>query len=123
VSKELKPYNVRTLNVLLGAFDTGFGTSRLLTETPFPDDYRGSMTEQIVFALEKGTFKLDGDHLKGTQAIYEMAVGEGFGEGKEWETLLPLGRDMWVLLERVKAKNEHMMETFEEVCNNVYVEE
>lgn len=123
MSKELQPFNVRTLNVYLGAFNTGFGASRLLTKTPFPEDYHGSTTEQIVFALEKGTFKLDGDHLKAAQVLYEMAVGEGVGEGKEWEKVIPLGRDMWAMLERVKTQNEHMMETFKEVCNNVYVED
>lgn len=123
MSKELKPYNVRTLNVLLGAFDTGFGGSRLLTKTPFPDSYRGSMTETIVHALEKGAYKLDGDHLKAAQVILDMVVGEGIGEGKEWETVMPLGRDMWASLEQVKERNEHMMETFREVCNNVYVED
>lgn len=123
MSKELKPYNVRTLNVLLGAFDTGFGGSRLLTKTPFPDDYRGSMTETIVHALEKGAYKLDGDHLKAAQVILDMVVGEGIGEGKEWETVMPLGRDMWASLEEVKEKNEHMLETFREACNNVYVED
>lgn len=122
MSKELAPYNIRTLTVQLGAFDTGFAGKALVTKTPFPKDYHGSMTEKVLGSLHEGTIKLDGDHVKGCQAIYEMVMGEGVGEGKEHETVMILGRDMWALMERVVNQNKHMMETFEGICNHVYVD-
>jgi hypothetical protein len=123
MSKELAPYNIRTLTVQLGAFDTGFAGKALTTKTPFPEDYHGSMVELVLNSLQHGSFKLDGDHQKGCQAIYEMVMGEGVGEGKEQEEVIILGRDMWALMENVMEKNKHMMDTFEGVCNNVYVDE
>lgn len=123
MSKELAPYHIRTLTVQLGAFNTGFAGSALVTKTPFPEDYQGSMTEKVLNSLSNGALKLDGDHRKAAQAIYEMVVGEGLGEGKEEEKVMILGRDMWRCMDGVMKQNSRMMDTFEDVCNNVYVAE
>lgn len=120
MGKELSTFNIRTLTVQLGGFDTSFASSVTATKTPLPEDYRGTMTETIVNSLQGAVFKLDGDHVKATQVLYEMIMGEGFGAGKEDERVIPLGRDMWETVKRVDNNWKHMMEVFGDVCNNVY---
>ena len=122
MSRELAPFNVRTLNVLLGAFNTNFTVGLAVTKTPFPEDYKGSMAEKVIGSLDGGNFKPDGDHQKAARVLYEMVVGEGFGEVKEEETVMVLGRDMWTSMEEVFSRTKHMMDTFGDVCNNVYIE-
>lgn len=122
MTRELTPFNIRTLNVHLGAFDTKFAASITITKTPFPDDYRGSITEKVLASLTEG-FSPDGDHRKATRAIYEMVMGEGQGEGKEKQAVIILGRDMWRRMQDVLDKTKHMMDApFDEMCNNVYLD-
>lgn len=122
MTKELIPFNVRTLTVELGMFDTNFTADLKVTETPFPEDYRGSMTEKVTTSLQGTNFNPDGDHRKASKVIYEMVTGEGFGAGKENETVMILGRNMWACMEGVVAKTKHMMDTFGDICNNVYLD-
>lgn len=123
MGKELAPFNIRTLTAQLGGFDTNFVSAVTSTKTPYPDDYAGSVTEAIATGLLNSTFKIDGDHIKAARVLYEMVVGEGFGKGKEGERVIVLGRDMWKSVEEVDGNWKHMMGTFGEVCNNVYLEE
>lgn len=120
MTKELVPYNVRTLNVHLGGFDTNFSAGLTITKTPFPDDYRGSMTEKVLTNVNN--YQPDGDHRKATQILYEMVMGEGRGHGKERETVMVLGRDMWRSQQDIFGRTKHMMDTFDEMCNSVHLE-
>lgn len=90
---------------------------------PFPDDYKGSVTEKTATSLQGSNFKPDGDHRKASKIIYEMAVGEGVGEGKENERVIFLGRDMTASMDNVFEGLKHTMETFRDVSNNVYRDE
>lgn len=121
IGQELTPFNIRTLTVHLGAFDTNFVNSGVKSAVPLPDDYRGSVLEQNLGGLTPGAFKPDGDHRKAAQAIYDVVVGEGVGEGKEAETAMPLGRDMAALMRKIMDDHEHRMEVFGDICNNVYL--
>lgn len=123
LGKELANFNIRTLTVQLGAFATSFASAVTTAKTPMPEDYRGTMADTILSSMGSGTFKLDGDHVKATQVLYEMVTGEGFGAGKEDERVMVLGRDMWPMVEGVDRKWKHMMEVFKDVAHNVYVED
>lgn len=91
------------------------------TATPDPD-YRGSMAERITEMLRGGSFAPDGDADKAVRAVFDVVVGQGVGEGREAETVLPLGRDLAVRVKEVAEKWQHTMEVFGEICNNVYIE-
>lgn len=122
MSKEIAPFNIRALTVYLGGFDTNFTNSVTASKTPIPEDYKGSMTEMVTTSVQGSNYVPDGDHIKASRVLYEMVLGEGFGAGKESETVIFLGRDMWKSVERADEKWKHDLETFKEVCNNVYIE-
>ncbi|PWI72650.1 hypothetical protein PCL_09665 [Purpureocillium lilacinum] len=122
MAKELAPFNIRSLTVQLGGFDTNFTRALTRTAEPFPDDYAGSMVEKVLGSIEGANFQPDGDHRKAARAIYEVIVGEGVGRGKEAERVLPLGRDMGKMMDRVADATKHSMDTFRDVCDNVYLE-
>lgn len=122
LAKEVAPFNIRTLTVHLGGFDTNFTYALRVSKTPLPDDYHDTLTEKTINSLQGSNFKPDGDHLKAARAIYELAVGEGVGKGKENESVIFLGRDMSRSLDDVLAKMNHQMETFRGIADNVYLE-
>ncbi|KAL4900330.1 hypothetical protein BDW74DRAFT_188342 [Aspergillus multicolor] len=47
LAKEVAPFNIRTLNVILGTFDTNMPNSVVRGKTPLPEDYQGTFTEQV----------------------------------------------------------------------------
>jgi NAD(P)-dependent dehydrogenase (short-subunit alcohol dehydrogenase family) len=120
MARELAPFNIRILTVQLGAFDTSFVNDLAVTKTPYPDDYKGSVTQKVIDSLND--FHPDGDHKKAIQVIYDFAVGEGVGKGREQERVLVLGRDMWTSWEDATKQMLHASEISKEVCNNVYIE-
>ncbi|KAF4463620.1 hypothetical protein FALBO_9552, partial [Fusarium albosuccineum] len=122
LSREVAPFNIRTLTIQLGAFDTNFTSELRLSSAPLPHDYVGGIGEKVVQSLQGSNFKPDGDHRKASKVIYELAVGEGRGEGKEDERVVPLGRDMFLLMDNVSMNMQHQIETFREIGNNVYLE-
>jgi hypothetical protein len=96
-----------------------------LSSVPFPDDYVGGITDKTARGLlvsKGGDYKPDGDHRKAARVIFEMAVGQGVGKGKEHEKVMALGRDMCLLMDRVVADINHQIETFREIGSNVYIE-
>ncbi|KAI8712543.1 hypothetical protein NCS52_01352700 [Fusarium sp. LHS14.1] len=120
--REVAPFNIRTLTVQLGGFDTNFTNALRLSSVPFPQDYLGGRTDQVAHSLLGSNYKADGDHRKASQAIYEVAMGEGRGEGKEGERVMPLGRDMLLLMDNVFKDMQHQIETFRDIGNNVYID-
>lgn len=94
-----------------------------LGKTPLPEDYKGTVTEQVQDLLMTGKLKLDGDKDKAMQALYQVVVGEGVGEGLEAERLLPLGSDMTPRLKGMQDFLGHALEVFEGVTNNVNIDE
>lgn len=122
LAREMAPFNVRTLNVFLGAFDTNFTTGLAIASTPFPEDYHNHPTQKVLDTLAGENFTPDGDHRKAAKVLFEMILGQGVGAGKEKETQMILGRDMWKSIEDVDQKTRHMMDTFQDACNTVYLE-
>ncbi|KAI8652518.1 hypothetical protein NCS57_01316000 [Fusarium keratoplasticum] len=122
LAREVAPFNIRTLTVQLGGFDTNFTNALRLSSVPFPQDYIGGRTDQVAHSLLGSKYKADGDHRKASQVIYEVVMGEGRGEGKEDERVMPLGRDMLLLMDNVFKDMHHQIETFREIGNSVYVD-
>ena len=122
MGKETAPFNIRTLNVVLGGFNTNFTKAASIARTEPPADYQGSQLRTNLSGLKSG-YKPEGDPAKAAQAIYEMIAGEGVGEGKEAETVLYLGRDIWRVMNIVTGATSHALEASRDVCNNVYLDE
>lgn len=122
MSKELSQFNIRCLTLLLGGFDTNFSHTIQGTEQPWPGDYDDSMASKVVNAVKGFNLKPPGDHRKAVQVIYDMIIGQGVGQGNEGERVLPLGLDMEPVMDRVVASTKHSIDTFRDVCTNVYVD-
>lgn len=86
------------------------------------DDYKDTLVEKTLKVMASGQFIGDGDPAKAAKAIYETVVGEGVGEGKESELLLPLGRDMEARVKLGRDRLDHCWEAFGDVAMNVYNE-
>lgn len=122
LAKEVAPFNIRTLTVILGTFNTNMPNSVVLGKTPLPEDYKGTFTEQVQRLLVNGKVKFNGDKDKAMQAVFQVVVGEGVGEGHQSEKLLPLGSDMTSRLKGVQDYLGHALDVFGSVTNNVDVD-
>ncbi|OAG11207.1 NAD(P)-binding protein [Paraphaeosphaeria sporulosa] len=122
LAKEVAPWNIRTLTVVAGTFNTNMPNAVVLGETPLPDDFKGTFAEQVQQLLVAGKVKPNGDKDKAMKAVYEVVVGEGVGEGKEAEKLLPLGSDITPRLKGLQDNAGHVIEVFGSVTNGVDVE-
>ncbi|KAL6235701.1 hypothetical protein BDW75DRAFT_208795 [Aspergillus navahoensis] len=119
LAKEVAPFNIRTLTVVLGTFNTNMLNSVVLGKTSLPDDYKGTFTEQVQGLLVSGKIKPNGDKDKAMQAVYQVVVGEGVGKGHQAEKLLPLGSDMTPRLKGVQDYLGHALAVLGAVTNNV----
>ncbi|KAF2202638.1 putative short-chain oxidoreductase [Delitschia confertaspora ATCC 74209] len=114
LAKEVAPFNIRALTVVLGTFNTNMGNASVFTKTPLPEDYKGSVADQMIQFLQSGKFTalINGDKDKAMKAVYEVVVGEGSGAGKEAERFLPLGSDMIPRIKGVQEYLSHGLEVF-----------
>ena len=122
LAKEVAPFNVRVLTVSLGMFNTNMLNVIATSENPLPDDYKGSVADQLTQQLASGNLSPDGDKDKAMKAVYEVVMGEGVGKGHESERFLPLGRDLAARIQLIQDQLAHSMEVFGDVCNNVYID-
>lgn len=122
MAKEVAEFNIRTLTIFLGGFDTLMPTKIVAGKEPLPDDYKGTVVANMVDFMSNGKFVADGDPVKAAKAIYEVVVGEGVGAGKEVEMFLPLGRDMEYRVKLVRDRMDHCWDVFGDVAKNVYLE-
>lgn len=124
LAQEVAPYNIRTLTVILGAFNTDMPKASVGGEKPLPQGYEGSASELMLQFLS-GTAKVSGlaftmgDKDKAMKAVYEVVVGEGVGAGREAEPLLPLGFDMVARFKDAQESFGHAVEVFGDVATNV----
>lgn len=98
------------------------GNAAGLGKNPLPDDYKGSVAEQMIQFISSGKLVPNGDKDKAMKAVYEVVVGEGAGFGREAERFLPLGSDMTA---RVKTLQEYLaqgLEVFGNVTENVQID-
>ncbi|KAL4788452.1 putative short-chain oxidoreductase [Aspergillus varians] len=122
LAKEVAPFNIRTLTVILGTFNTNMPNSVVLGKTPLPEDYKGTFTEQVQGLLLSGEIKPNGDKDKAMRTLYQVVTGEGVGEGHKTEKLLALGSDMTPRLKGVQDYLGHALDIFGPVTNNVDVD-
>ncbi|CAI7587648.1 unnamed protein product [Penicillium viridicatum] len=122
LAKEVAPFNIRTLTVVLGTFNTNMFNSVVLGKTPLPEDYKGTITEQVQALLVSGKIKPNGDKDKAMQAVYQVVAGEGVGEGHQTEKLLPMGSDMTPRFKGVQEYISHALDVFGSVTNSVDVD-
>lgn len=108
------------LTVWLGTFNTNIGNASAIAQAPLPDDYKGSVAEQMMNAIKKGKFVGDGDKDKAAKAIYDVAMGEGAGAGHEAERFLPMGRDIIPRVGLVQDQCAHALDVFADIAGNVY---
>lgn len=113
-------FNVRTLTVLLGGFKTGMASAVRAGKEPIADDYKGTLVDKTIQFMASGQFVGDGDPVKAAKAVYEVAIGEGVGKGKESELFLPLGRDMEARVKLSRDRLDHCWRVFGEVAMNVH---
>jgi hypothetical protein len=121
--KEMADFNVRTLLVYLGTFNTPMVDKVNKISNPVDPDYEGTTVMKLMNFLSSGKIVAPGDHLKAVKAIYEVVMGEGVGKGNENEMFLPLGVDMAGRFKESQDRLAHTMEVFGEICNNVNVAE
>lgn len=119
MAKEVAPFNIRTLTVLLGGFRTEMGAKVRVGSVPLADDYKGSVIDKTMQFMHGGHFVGDGDPMKAAKAIYEVVVGEGAGEGRESELLLPLGIEMEARVKLSRDRLDHCWDVFGHVATNV----
>lgn len=118
LAKEVAPYNIRALTVVLGTFNTNMGAAAGFGSFPLPDDYKGSMSETMISYLKSGKVPINGDKDKAMKAVYEVVTGTGAGAGKEAERFLPLGSDMTPRVKGVQEYLGHGLDVFGEAYTN-----
>ena len=123
LAKEVAPFNIRVLTVVLGVFNTNLGGSAVFGKTPLPGDYKGSAAERLMQLVESGTLPIRGDKDKAMEAFYRIVVGEREGEVLEAERLIPLGSDMTARVKGVRDDLDHSLRVFENITNNVSTSE
>jgi len=122
LAKEVAPFNIRALTVVLGTFNTNMGNAAVLGKNPLPDDYGGSVAQQMIQFISSGKIVPNGDKDKAMKAVYEVVVGEGAGAGREAERFLPLGTDMTARVKMVQEYLAHGLDVFADVTNNVNID-
>lgn len=91
----------------------------ILGKSELPEDYKGTFVEQVQQLLLAGKVKPNGDKDKAMKAVYEVVVGEGVGEGKQAEKVLPLGSDITPRFKGLQDNAGHIVEVFGSVADNV----
>lgn len=121
LAREVAEFNVRTLTVYLGGFNTPFSSSLRTGKEPLSGDYDGSAVGKALEFMHGGKYVPDGDTSKGAKAVYDVVMGEGIGAGKEGEPNLPLGRDMEARVKLVRDRLDHCWEVFGDAATNAHV--
>ena len=93
------------------------GAAAIYGSVPLPDDYKGSVSDQMIQFLKSGKVPINGDKDKAMKAVYE-----GVGFGKEAERFLPLGADMYTCVKGVSEQLVRSLEVWGEVTNNVNID-
>ncbi|KAI1498128.1 putative short-chain oxidoreductase [Biscogniauxia marginata] len=119
LAKEVAPFGICTLTVTPGTFNTNMGNTTIIGKNPLPDDYKGSVAEQMMQYMSSGKFQANGDKDKAMKVLYQVIVGEGVGTGREAERLLPLGQDMTIRVKTVQDYLGHALEIFGEATEGV----
>lgn len=121
MANEIAPFNIRTLTVPLGSFRTNMGSQVRTGSVPLAEDYKDSMTDKILHSVNSNMV-LDGDPMKAAKVIYEVIMGEGVGEGRESEQVLPLGIEMERCVKFARDRLDRSWDAFGDIALNVRCE-
>ncbi|KAI0517960.1 hypothetical protein F5B22DRAFT_86029 [Xylaria bambusicola] len=119
LAKEVEPFNIRVITVLLGSFNTNMPNAYMHGKSPVPEAYKGTEAGRFLDILDSGNIVPRGDKDKAMKALYQLVVGEGFGAGKEKETFLPLGIEMLARITKTQEYLAHSKEIFGEITASV----
>lgn len=119
LAKEVAALNIRTLTVHLGSFNTNMPTAAASGSAPLPEDYKDSIADKTIHVMQNGPFVPRGDKDKAVRQIFEVALGQGAGEGHEGEFFLPLGEEMPARIKLVRDRLDHCLAVYGDVCTSV----
>ncbi|OAQ98818.1 hypothetical protein LLEC1_01930 [Akanthomyces lecanii] len=119
LAKEVAEFNIRTLTVHLGSFNTSMPTAAASGGTPLPEDYKNSIADKTINAMQNGPFVPRGDKDKAVHQIFDVAMGQGAGIGHEGEFFLPLGEEMPARIKLVRDRLDHCLAVYGDVCTSV----
>ncbi|KAI1342895.1 NAD(P)-binding protein [Xylariaceae sp. FL0016] len=122
LAKEIAPFNIRALTIVLGIFNTNMANAATLGHIPLPGDYKGSVAEHIMEAIKDGKIVPHDDKDKAMRAVYDLVVGEGAGAGHEAERMLPLGKDMIARVEGVRHQLQQSLDVFGSVTKSLAID-
>ncbi|KAJ6783842.1 hypothetical protein PWT90_11266 [Aphanocladium album] len=119
LAKEVAEFNIRTLTVHLGSFNTNMPTAAAAGTNPLPEDYKGTVADKTIKVMHNGPFVVHGDKDKAVRHIFEVAMGQGAGKGHEGEFFLPLGEEMPARIKLVRDRLDRCLEVYGDVCTSV----
>lgn len=122
LGKEVAPFNIRTLTVILGTFNTNFRSGDSQSKVPVPNAYEGTRTDSVMKAIVSRSLKPNGDKDKAMKAVYDVIVGQGPGERKDSEPLLVLGNDMISRVYIAKSHFQAGLDAFGDLASSVKLE-
>jgi hypothetical protein len=127
LAKEVSAFNIRTLAVVCGAFNTQIGGESGVStgSVPLPDAYKGSMVERMQTMVTDPVVAArfaNSDKDKGMKALFEVVIGDGVGKGREQEKFIPLGTDMATRVQGTRDMMAHALEVWADVTNGVGIE-
>lgn len=91
-------------------------------EKPLPDDYNGTMVDNMIKYLKSGKVPINGDKEKAMKALYEVLTGTGVGIGKENEKILLLGSDMVARAKGTVDVYTHTLDVFGTVADSCNID-
>ncbi|KAK8135977.1 hypothetical protein PG984_003917 [Apiospora sp. TS-2023a] len=116
---EVKDFNVRMLNVNPGTFDTGMDKSLQYQAASVDASYEQKAVGKMLGYMKSGTAVLNGDVQKGVQAMYDVIMGVGPGEGHLNEPHLPLGVGAAYFVQGQAAAAQRTYAAFGELSKSV----
>lgn len=119
LAKEVADFNIRTLTVHLGSFNTNMPTVAAAGSNPLPEDYKGSIADKTIDIMQNGPFVARGDKDKAVRHIVDVVMGQGAGKGHEGEFFLPLGEEMPARIKLVRDRLDHCLEVYGDVSTSV----
>ncbi|KAI4210982.1 MAG: hypothetical protein LQ351_006209 [Letrouitia transgressa] len=122
LAKEVAPFNIRVLTVILGTFNTNMGNAAVFSKNPLPKEYEETFAEKMIQAIASGKVPANGDKDKAMNAVYEIIAGEGAGFGREAEKFLLLGSDMTARVKGVQDSLARSLEVFGDITNGVQID-
>ncbi|KAK8032305.1 hypothetical protein PG990_002039 [Apiospora arundinis] len=115
---EVKDFNVRMLNVNPGTFDTGMTHQLQYQAAEVDPAYNEVNTGKMLALMKSGQGDLRGDVAKGVQAMYDVIMGVGPGEGHLNEKHLPLGLGAAYFVSQQAAAAQSTLAAFRELAKS-----